>query len=451
MKILLVQPFKNFGLNGESYPPIGLGYLATALKDHDVHIFDCLEYNFNYDAYANNLMDLQPDLIGFTLYSISVPYVESMVRVSKAVFPEVKIVLGGPHPSALPEKVLLQIPDADYAVQGEGEIPLRELANGRPLNEIKGLIYRDNGIKINPPYFPENIEEYGSPDYEKLNIEKYFDYLTFHGRGVPVFLSRGCPFNCTFCSAKVVSGRRLRRRSLDHIFKELRHLQEKYKVKRFIIQDEGFGVDKDFIEKFCRRVKIENFKAKFYLILGMRLDIVDRELLNLMKEAGIEKRIALGIESGSNRILHLMNKRTNIEMIKEKVNLMKDAGFEPTGYFIIGYPTETKEEIEETVKLALSLPIKEASFTAFQPLPATDATDSLIKSGEIPEDYDFSVTEQNSVVYAPKGMTLEELEKIRKNAIKRFYLRPRILFHHLGSMDIFVFSIKKVFAIWGNK
>jgi len=188
---------------------------------------------------------------------------------------------------------------------------------------------------------------------------------------------------------------------------------------------------------------------KFYLILGMRLDIVDEELLDMM-DGVIEKRIALGIESGSERVLKLMKKHTNLKMIEEKVSLMKSKGFEPTGYFIIGFPGETREEIEQTIKLALRLPIKEASFTAFQPLPGTEITNELIQNGELPKDYDFSVTNQNTVVYAPKGMTLEELETIRKNAIKRFYLRPKILLHHLKSLNILMFSIKKVFAIWGK-
>jgi anaerobic magnesium-protoporphyrin IX monomethyl ester cyclase len=446
MKILLIQPFKDFGMSGESYPPVGLGYLATSLKGHDVTILDCVKDNFNYIKFMDKVLEIYPDWIGITLYSISIPYVKIMIDLIRTL--GTKIVLGGPHVSALPYEVLKTFPRADYAIQGEGEIPFQKLVNGDPLSEIPGLIYRDNGIKVNKPFFPKNIEDYGFPAWDLINLKDYFKYLTFKGNAAPVFFSRGCPFSCTFCSAKVTSGQMLRRRSIGDIFNELRLLR-KHGVKRFIIQDEGFGVEKDFIMRFCKRVKLERLPMKFYLILGMRLDIVDEELLDMM-DGVIEKRIALGIESGSERVLKLMKKHTNLKMIEEKVSLMKSKGFEPTGYFIIGFPGETREEIEETIKLALRLPIKEASFTAFQPLPGTEITNELIKSGELPKDYDFSVTNQNTVVYAPKGMTLEELETIRKNAIKRFYLRPKILLHHLKSLNILMFSIKKVFAIWGK-
>jgi len=276
-----------------------------------------------------------------------------------------------------------------------------------------------------------------------------FDFNELNKINVSKLKKLSYPLN--FCAAKVTSGQRLRRRGMDHIFSELNLLQTKYGIKRFVVEDEGFGVNKKFIMDFCQRIKKDNFKASFALGVGMRLDIIDQELLTTMKEVGFEKTIVLGIESGSERILKLMKKQINLSLIWEKVKLMNKMGFEPNGYFILGYPSETKEEMNKTIKLALKLPIREASFTAFQPLPSTEATNKLIESGELSADYDFASVAQNKVTYAPKGIKLDELERIRKNAILRFYLRPRTLLRYFKSWQAFNYAFKKVIAVFFQK
>lgn len=444
------------GLSRQSYPPIGLGYLASALRKtgHSVYILDCLKNNYNYDSFIRNVRKILPDLVGISLFSISVPYVDKMISMIKNEIHNVIIILGGSHVSSLPEKILNHFKKADFAIRGEGEVPIRRLADNlehknKNFSEIPGLIYRKNGeILMNNPYFAKNVEEYDFPAWDLINPREYFKYLWMGPNTVPIFFSRGCPFPCTFCAAKVTSGRMLRRRSLDHIFKELNLLQKNYNIKRFIIEDEGFGVSKKFLMDFCERVKVENFRAKFAMGVGMRLDILDRELLECMKKSNFERTIALGIESGSERVLKMMKKRTDLKLIWEKVNLMNEMGFEPTGYFILGYPDETKEEMNKTIQLALKLPIREASFTAFQPLPGTEATKILIKNEELPEDFNFTALAQNKVTYAPRGMSLKELEYIRKMAILRFYLRPKILVRYFKSFNNFIYTLKKTYAVF---
>ncbi len=456
MKILLVQPFKEPGLYGDSYPPVGLGYLATSLRksNHSVEILDCLKDNFNYDGFLDNVEKSSADVVAFNLFSISVPFVKKMIDLIKDKMPEKIIILGGPHVSSLPGRIYDYFKNIDFAIRGEGEVPLRMLVDSidkkkSNLRDIPGLIYKEGVDEIcNPPYFAKNVDEYGFPAWDLINPKEYFKFLSVGQHSVPVFFSRGCPCPCTFCAAKVTSGQNLRRRSMDHIFQELCILQKDYDVKRFIIEDEGFGVTKQFIMEFCKRVKQENIKALFSMGVGMRLDIIDEELLTTMAESNFEKTIVLGIESGSERMLKLMKKNTNLKMIWEKVNLMKKMGFEPTGYFILGYPTETKKEMEKTIKLALSLPITEASFTAFQPLPGTEATKLLMENNELPEDFDFTVLAQNKVTYAPEGITIGELERIRKSAILRCYLRPKTLLRYLSSFNMIKFALNKFISIF---
>ena len=433
MKILLIQPFKNTSLGRQSYPPVGLAYLANQVKDFgDVSILDCLIDNRDYKDFIKSLNFYKPDVAGISVFSISVPYVKQMIKIIRVLFPKCKIVLGGPHISALPERVISEFPEVDFFIRGEGEVPF--------VNLIKSDF---NAPRINEPYFAPNIEDYGYPAWDLIQPQRYFKYINVGRASAPVFFSRGCPFPCTFCAAKVTSGQNLRRRSMEHIFYELQGLYRFHRIRRFIIEDEGFGTSKQFIMEFCDMVRKKIRGAEFVMGVGMRLDIIDSELLCAMREVNFQKNIPLGIESGSQRILDLMKKHTTLDLIREKVNLMDNYGFKPSGYFMLGYPTETKEEMEETIKLALSLPLREAGFTAFQPLPATEATKYLMLKGELPSDFDFTSGTPNKITYAPEGMTLEELERIRKNAILRFWLRPT---HFWRCFNLF--SVIKLFTIF---
>ncbi len=456
MKILLVQPFKDAGLANESWPPIGLGYLATAVRKagHEVQILDCLKDCRDNDDFVKAVKKYDPQVIGYNVYSIAVPLINGMLEAVANELPDVISVWGGPHVSSLPDRILKEAPLVDFAIQGEGEVPLPHLLNSlergiEDYDQIPGLIYRDGDtVKKNESHFQKNIEEYGFPAWDLIQPKEYFRYFAMGPDTVPVFLSRGCPFPCTFCAAMVVTGRSLRWRGYDHIFEELRFLQKEYGIKRFVLEDEGTGVAEKFLHNFCNKIKEYGFKGKFAMGVGMRLDQYNEELLREMAEAGFEKRIVLGIESGSERVLAKMKKDTNIALIREKVELMDRMGYEPNGYFIVGFPTETPEEIEKTVQLALSLPIHEASFTAFQPLPHTPATDELIANGELPADYDFSKLVQNGVAYAPKGMTVHQVEKLRKQALLRFYMRPKILFRYFKSFTSFKYAFKKFVAVF---
>jgi radical SAM superfamily enzyme YgiQ (UPF0313 family) len=430
--------------------------VASALKKngHEVHLIDCLLKGYTYARFLEETKSIDPDIIGINLYSIAVPFVRRMIGMVKVALPETIVVLGGPHVSSLPERVLNDFPGADFAIRGEGEVPasrlIGELARrGSQFEGIPGLIYRDKGaVRCNEPYFAGNVDDYGFPDWDLIGPSRYFRYLGVGAKSVPVFFSRGCPFPCTFCAARVTSGQALRRRSIAHIFSELRLLRTKYGIKRFIIEDEGFGVEKKFIMEFCAQARAEDFRATFAMGLGMRLDIVDEELLTRMRQSGFEKTLVLGIESGSQRILDLMKKRINLEMIRVKVDLMDRMGLAPNGFFILGYPGETRAEMEQTIRLALDLKIREASFTAFQPLPGTEATRMLMERGELPSDYDFTLLASGKVVYAPQGMTTGELEQVRKNAIQKFYLRPKIIVRYFRSWRLFLYAVQKFYAIF---
>jgi radical SAM superfamily enzyme YgiQ (UPF0313 family) len=455
MKVMLVTPLHD-PKDTRLWPPVGLGYLASAVRaaGHEAVIVDQTREYRDPASFESLLISSKPDVVGLSLYTMDLPSAAPLTAAVKRLLPGTRIVAGGPHVSASPASLFRVLPEVDYGVQAEGEAPLRMLleafSQGRePGKDLPGLVYRDgHETKINPPRIEHNVETYGLPAWDLIRPEPYLDLFNTGDKVLPVFFSRGCPFPCTFCAARVTSGSVLRRRSLDHIFQELHLLQDKYGVNRFVIEDEGFGTNKQFIMAFCERLKKENFKARFDFGVGLRLDQVDEELLAALKGANFHRAIALGIESGSERILKLMKKRTNIALVREKVELMDRMGFEPSGYFILGFPTETREEMEQTVKLALELPLREASFTAFQPLPGTEATQMLIDSGELPPGFDASSIMAGAITYAPKGMSTRELQSIRRRAVLRFYMRPRILWRMLTLPGALSYVVKRFFRIF---
>ncbi len=438
------------------WPPIGLAYLATAVRrdGHQAFILDCARDLRSEDDIKFYLLNHNPDIVGLNVYTVTLRQCRRLASIVRTAIPSARLVLGGPHVSALPEKTLDSIPEADFAIRGEGEVPLRKLLASLSTGEnvfdtVPGLIYRrNNTLRINDPYFAPDVTEYGIPAYDLINPSSYWSLRGMKKGQFPVFFSRGCPFPCTFCAAKVTSGQQLRRRSFESIFDELGLLQNKYQVNNFIVYDEGFGTAKSFIMQFCERLKREGFTASFEMGTGIRLDQVDEELLTTIRQAGFNTMIALGIESGSERILKLMKKRTSLQLIREKVLLMRKMGFKPCGYFILGYPTETREEMEATIRLALELPLQEASFTAFMPLPGTEATRWLMENGELPPDFDFSSVTAGSITYAPRGITLEELQSIRRRANLRFYLRPRIILPMLNSVRQIKYVISRFVAMF---
>lgn len=423
MNILLIQPPIDSATR-VLWPPVGLGYLATALRrdGHEVFLLDCARERLGDKEFVNRVLSTTPEMVGFSVYTLSVPCVRRLASLVRAHIPGATIVIGGPHISALPDRALRDIPHADYAIRGEGEMPLCLLANGG--DKVPA--------KILGPHFAPNIEDYGIPAWDLIRPHDYAGDRGMEHAQVPVFFSRGCPFPCTFCAAKVTSGQRLRVRSYDHIFTELTLLQRNYGIRDFIIYDEGFGTSKKFIMGFCAELLRRRFDGRLHFGTGVRLDQIDEELLAAVAACNFDRLIALGIESGSQRVLDAMKKRTTLAMIREKVLLMDRMGFQPCGFFILGYPGETRAEMEQTVKLALDLPLRQASFTAFMPLPATEATRQLIESGELPADYDFNIG-NGAIAYAPQGMTRHQLQRIRRTATLRFYARPRILFPIINS------------------
>lgn len=459
MKILLVAPPKDSSSGLAKFPPIGLGYVATALRRAgfaEVTILDCLLEGMDTTAFEGYVKRTRPDVVGINSWSLSVNDVARSLEAVKRVDASITTVIGGPHPSAIGEKSLEALCLADYGFKGEGEkgVPmLMDYLAGRPgitLGSIPGLMWREgSGTRSNPQVFEEDLDSLGFPSWDLFPPGRYASSGSLvQKKTACIITTRGCPFPCTFCSAFITAGRVVRRRSISNIMAEIRLLMTEFGIRRFVIFDENITLHKDHIKGFCDAVIDSGIKVSFELPNGIRLDTLEIGVLKMMRRAGFSERVAVGIESGSARLLKFMKKGLTKEEIREKVDLLNTAGFRPIGYFIVGFPTETKAEIEETVAFAMGLRLYRAGFMPFHPLPGTESFRFLVEAGEISESFDWSKLATDTIAYAPKGISKGELDTLRKKAILRFNLRPRIIWDYLRDYNSFIFALRKLSSIF---
>lgn len=439
MKILLVKPISDIHVVS---PPLALAYLASSikkLKNVEVRILDCLLKKYSYEDFGKYLQHYQPAIIGFTSFTLEFKSALKMAAIGKSLNPDVKIIFGGSHVSNVPEDSLKN-KEIDFIFQAEAEegFPklIKELMkkNKKPnFKKIPCLGWKKKGkIILNSIKFIENLDKLDFPDFDLFEFSKYPKlYLVKEHPSAPIITSRGCPFNCTFCTAKQISGSKWRFRSAENIIEELKILKMKYNIREFQIWDDNFTLNKERAKKFCDLLIKENLNLIWWCPNGVRLETLDKELLIKMKKSGCYA-IALGIESGSEKIQKDMNKNINFSHLKEMIDFSNKIGMRTQGFFIIGYPTETRADILKTIKLAKDLNLKRTAFHLFQPLFGSEIYNKLKKEGKIPKNYSIEQCDYSKASILPKGFkNLDEVKKLQQKAILEFYLRPRIFFSFL--------------------
>jgi radical SAM superfamily enzyme YgiQ (UPF0313 family) len=439
MKVVLVRPpsFKMPII----IPNISLGYLAAVLRNnhHAVNILDCAKERINHQAFGDYIMKERPDIVGIQMYTCDFTSAKQCVDIVKALSSHIVTMVGGPHPSGDPEGTMQCLPNADFAFVGEAESGLPKLlefieSGGKTaINSIAGLIYRDKGnIMKNKRGCIENPDDIPFPGWDLIDPRTYPDAP--HGSFskslpiAPIITSRGCPYQCTYCAVAVNTGRKYRTRSVDNIIEEIKYLRNVFGIREFHIEDDNFTLVKSRVIEFCEKLKKEKLDMDWACANGIRLDTLDKEMLTHMEKAGCYS-FAVGIESGSPRVLADMRRSETLEVMTEKINMVHaSTGIRMTGYFMMGYPTETREDIRKTGILAMKLPLHRAQFSNFLPLPGTEIYDRLMKSGEIdPHAANWDFYQNNRIVYAPKGISPGALRRMMRKAFAKFYFRPLII------------------------
>lgn len=365
-------------------PPLGMSYLASYLREHgqEVHLLD-----FEHEATSmgrrtmNRLVDmacdLEPDVIGFTAWADCMPFISEFLNRFSQRAPDCITVLGGPLPSVAPAETLEVVPMVDYVVVGEGERVLLELLQHVEKGkspDIEGVCHRKGGsLFYRPQTMYLDIETLPLPAYDLLPP------LTDYTKDEPVVLtmaaSRGCIYNCTFCSSKMMWGK-YRCRSVDSVIEEVALYVREYGDIFIDFLDDIFTAHPQWVKTFCRRLQQENPDAKWSCIT--RIDRVNRELLTHLKEAGC-RIIFYGVDSGTQRILNQINKGYKVEDVITAMKMSLEFGFSIENTFIINFPAETKQEMMKTLELArtlLDMGVEEAVVFILTPHPHLSVLDS---------------------------------------------------------------------------
>jgi anaerobic magnesium-protoporphyrin IX monomethyl ester cyclase len=416
MKVLLIDPpfYRLIGFYNR-YFPLGLVSVGTVLRNagHEVTVYDAdtndrpcaMDYTRLPDHYRRYLasfrepdhpvwqevrrtiQQFEPDVVGISLWTTYAASAFRVAEISKAVCPICPVVIGGPHATVKADEVLRIASAVDYVVRGEGEDTAQELigaiADSRrgmvpSWEAIRGLSFRDGAVvRHNPPRDRiGSLDELPLPDRTLLRNEAAY---SSEDMGL-IMTSRGCPFSCSFC---VTETRQVRYRSIEHVLAEVRHVKTKYGTRQFSFKDDSFTVNKKRVIEFCEALACENLHLGWEC--NTRVDLVDEEMLVRMKKAGCNS-IKVGIEAGSEVQLKRMNKGITLDQARRAAVLFRKARIHWTGYFLIGTPGESVEDIYKTLDFMYELRPDFASLGVYEPFPGTVMFEEGLQRGLVKPD-----------------------------------------------------------------
>ena len=412
-------------------PDLGLMYLAGSVRQagFEVEIKDCRKERWNLEDFANHLRSTRPTIVGIKSYSYEANSVRKMTETARQVLPAAVIIIGGPHPSMDPGEALRNMPAADYAFAGESErnLPLFVAAvkqgQANPLSgEIRGLAYREgNEIKCRDAEFEKDLDRLPFPAWDLMPPNRYPDeaagIFVRDFPAAPMALSRGCPFRCAHCGSLYVSGGRLRYRSLENVLAEIDNLQNQYGVRTLTFTDDNYTWDHDRAMALFKALAERPQKLAFTFPNGLRFDSLDEEMLKAMEKAGCYL-LGLGIESASDETLQRMNKKQTRAKTEDAVNLIRrTTNMRIIGSFILGYPGETLQDVKNTIRFAVDLPIHNAHFCLFIPIPGTRAYHELRENGcHIPDGCDLDSLTMDKPSLELPGLSYQKLLRLHQYA-----------------------------------
>ena len=418
---------------GSTLPSIGLLGLASVVRKagHRVKIVEAASSNLSYEESLRLILKFQPDIVGFTAVTSSIYKAARLSQMIKENRPEIKIIVGGPHVTAVPEETMSKIPQFDIAAIGEGENTLKEFAassenNGR-LKDISGILFRENNhfIKTKARPLIKNLDDLPFPAWDLIdNFPRGYKPATFKCKRLPatyIISARGCPHLCIFCDTSVFS-RQYRAFSAEYIIEMIKLLQLNFGIKEIIFEDDTFVIFKKRLIQLCETLIKEKINISWSC--NGRATAVKPDILRLMKRAGCWQ-ISYGIESSDPGILEFSRKRTKIEQMRQALNWTHHAGILAKGFFILGFPKETENTMKKTIDFAKNNHLHDVSVSQMTPFPGSEMYRVGEKYGSINKNWE----KMNllDVVFIPDGLTKEKLDAYQKKFLREFYFRPRII------------------------
>jgi len=409
MKILLINPP---GWQDGSVS-LGLAYLSAALlrDGHTVKVFDFTGQNILPVSIAARVNAWEPDIVGFHVKTAQANTASGISRAIKKIYPRALHVAGGPHITLCWQEYMRENPEFECCFTGEADKSFpqfcRALGAGRCPEGIPGTVVKGSQAPVVTPQ--EVISTLDNLPLPNFDVVEDFSWKDFR---YPLLTSRGCPYQCQFCSVPYLSGGKFRYRSPQNCIAELTRVKAEKNITSFEILDDNFTLLMDRAKEFCRELIKADLNLSWYCHNGIRADKLDDELAGLMKKAGCTS-VAFGVESGDPAVFQRINKGETLEHIVQAIGIAKNAGLQTVGYFIIGLPGDSLNAVKTTIRFQKSLHLDHFVYGIFIPYPGTRGRDEVLKEGrllcDIKEVKHFSDRPEISVDYP--YFTRDEIEE----------------------------------------
>ena len=432
MKIFLINPSHGevYGkLTPPDHPHLGLAYIAAVLEAerHAVRIIDIDAEALTHENLGKIIGSEKPDMVGITA---TTPVFYSALKMAEIVRKNSSAytVIGGIHATLMPVECA-ESSFIDFVVVGEGEKTIIELVNSilnkSDFANIKGLTYK-KGKEIIQNEAREPIQDLDAIPFPARHLFKnqkytYPDALRYPAS--PIITSRGCPGNCTFCTAKFLHGKRFRCRSAENVLDEIESLIKDYGVREIHIWDDNFITNRNRVFAFRDGIIKRNINVLFSFPNGIRADFINRDILKALRDFGTYS-VAIGVESGNQNILDMIQKGIKLEQIENAFKLAKEMKLETWGFFLLGLPGEDKNTMKDTIDFAIKLDPDIAKFHVLKPFPKSVVYEQLKAQGLIVDENYIHYGIHTKPVHRLPDVSQEELLEWQQKAYRRFYMRP---------------------------
>lgn len=451
MKITFISPGANQELSLTekskvigSWPPLGILYIATILRDElgtEVTLLDQAAEGYTIEETAKWVQKQNPDIVGFSALASSGKTAARIAQKVKENNPDITTIFGNYYATFNDQRILNTYPQVDIIVRGEGEETAKELVEviqkKRSLKKVKGITFKEKNQIITTPDRPliKNIDELPIPDRTLLNIEYHSTLIGAIGaprKFTTLLSSRGCPYRCRFCGCQNIVHGTWRPRSVDKTFEELEQLVgEGY--RQFLFVDDSFTINQKRIVKLCKKIVKEKLDVEW--ICEGRVNHASYELMRWMVKAGC-KIIYFGIESATQRILDYYRKQVTPQQSKAAVKTARKAGMDIiVGSFILGAPTETRQEIEKTLKFAQENPLDVPQYNILGVFPGMALWDEFRAQGYLTKEQEEQHWEMGVAVanVHPDTVSYERIKELIRHYYRQFFIqRPNFLLAQLA-------------------
>lgn len=441
MNILFIKATGVTKYNITVTQPLGMMYLASYLRENykagcNLKLVDMRLSGNTPDKVEMAIKEFRPDIVAISAVTMEANCMHDIAKKIKTEFPKCKVVVGGPHPTAFTKKTL-DDSNIDVAVIGEGEMTFYELVEafdkGNDISHINGIAFIKDGamMRTQDREYIKDLDSIPFPAWDLIEFDEYKNYLTNTPLGfrndMMLFTSRACPYNCIYCHR--IFGKVFRARSAENVMAEIDVLYNKYGVRDYDIVDDCFNLDAKRAEKICDTIIERGYKVHLSFPNGLRTDRLEKGLLEKLAKAGTVF-ISFAVETATPRLQKLIKKNLNIDKVKSIIDYAPKLGILTNGFFMLGFPTETEDEIRSTINYALTSNLHQAAFLIVTPFEGTELYEKYGKQRDL-SNIDFNEYSYHKSSFNLSEISDAKLSEIQRNGYVKFYFSPKRIFRIL--------------------